>query len=120
MPPPRCGESRADGGDQVITNLCNIYGRKVSDGLLPIIALRSSGYKHKKYGRIEKPELPWRHAFLARLAGKINLDALATRNRTVSDLALSSMIAAALHCSARDDAAAKELDRLIKLHSDNN
>jgi hypothetical protein len=64
--------------------------------------------------------LSQRHAFLARLANKINLDALATRNRTVSDLALSSMIGAALHCSARDDAIAKELDRLIKLHSDNN
>lgn len=48
----------SDGGDQVITNLCNVYGHKVNDGLLPIVALRSSGYKHKKFGRIEKPELP--------------------------------------------------------------
>lgn len=48
----------SDGGDQAITNLCAIYGRKVHDGMLPIIALRSSGYKHRKYGRIEKPELP--------------------------------------------------------------
>ena len=34
-----------------------MYGRKVRDGQLPIVALRSSGYKHRKYGRIEKPEL---------------------------------------------------------------
>jgi len=48
----------SDGGDQAITNLCAVYGRKVQDGMLPIIALRASGYKHKKHGRIEKPELP--------------------------------------------------------------
>jgi len=48
----------SDGGDQAITNLCNVYGHKVNDGMLPIVALRSSGYKHKKFGRIKKPELP--------------------------------------------------------------
>ena len=56
--------------------------------------------------------LSQRHAFLARLANKINLDALATRNRTVSDLALSSMIGAALHCSARDDA--RQVDQVTQ------
>jgi hypothetical protein len=29
----------SDGGDQAIANLCGAYGRKVRDGLLPIIAL---------------------------------------------------------------------------------
>jgi hypothetical protein len=49
--------SGSNGGDQAIGALCNVYGRKLHDGQLPIVALQSSGYKHRKYGRIEKPEL---------------------------------------------------------------
>ena len=67
-----------------------------------------------------------RHAFLVILAGKITLDARVTRDRTlIDDTTLSALIYAALHHSQRPkpadshaDAAAKELDRLIKLHSD--
>jgi hypothetical protein len=41
-----------------IGTLCRVYGRKNRDGLLPIVALKMRSYKHKKYGRIETPELP--------------------------------------------------------------
>ena len=36
--------------------MCRIYGHKRRDGLLPIVALKTRSYKHKKFGRIETPE----------------------------------------------------------------
>jgi hypothetical protein len=41
------------GGDDAIGDLCRIYGNKMR---LPIVALKTRSYKHKKYGRIETPE----------------------------------------------------------------
>jgi hypothetical protein len=35
-----------------------VYGHNMRDGLLPIVALKTTSYKHKKYGRIEEPDLP--------------------------------------------------------------
>jgi hypothetical protein len=45
------------GGIEAIGTLCRVYGRKHRDGLLPIVALGVRSYKHKKYGRIENPDL---------------------------------------------------------------
>ena len=45
------------GGSAAISDLCRIYGHKQRDGLLPIVALKVGSYKHKKYDRIETPEL---------------------------------------------------------------
>jgi hypothetical protein len=67
-----------------------------------------------------------RHAFLVKLAGKISRDARVSRARTVPHTKLSNLIDAALY-EMRDGnqrpadphaaAAAKELDRLIKMYS---
>jgi hypothetical protein len=68
-----------------------------------------------------------RHSFLVILAGKIKLDAEVNRNQRISDCTLSQLIhAASLHSHQPQpankcaDAAAKELDRLIRLHGSNN
>src|SRR5262245_1110369 len=45
-----------DGGDKAIGNLCGIFGHRDRNGLLPIIALKSRSYRHKKYGPVHKPE----------------------------------------------------------------
>ena len=45
------------GGIEAIAKLCGVYGRKLHDGILPIVALQSTSYKHRQYGRIDKPEL---------------------------------------------------------------
>jgi hypothetical protein len=85
----------------------------------------------KQYAKIDERAqalpLSRRHTFLVNLAGKIKLDAEVNRNQTISDNALSSLIHAALLHSHQPqaanphaDAAAKELDRLIRLHSSNN
>ena len=42
------------GGKNAIGGLCGVFGRK-SNGLLPIVALRTRSYKHPTYGRIETP-----------------------------------------------------------------
>jgi len=67
-----------------------------------------------------------RHAFLVKLAGKIYRDARVSHTRTLPDIKLSNLIDAALY-EMRDEkqrpadphaaAAAKELDRLIKMYS---
>jgi hypothetical protein len=44
------------GGGMAIKELCEIYGSKDRDGLLPIIALKVRSYKHPSYGRIETPD----------------------------------------------------------------
>jgi hypothetical protein len=46
------------GGANAICNLLRVYGHRMADGFLPIIALKTSSYKHKKYGRIEEPDFP--------------------------------------------------------------
>ena len=48
----------SNGGNNAISNLCQVYGHSARDGLLPIVALKTGSYKHKKYGRIEEPDLP--------------------------------------------------------------
>ena len=67
-----------------------------------------------------------RHAFLVKLAGKINLEARVSRSRTLPDTKLSKLIDAALYEMRNENqrpadphaaAAAKELDRLIKMYS---
>jgi hypothetical protein len=45
------------GGNDAVCDLCRIYGHKMRDGLLPIVALRTRSYKHKKYGPTKTPEL---------------------------------------------------------------
>jgi hypothetical protein len=50
--------SGSNGGSNAIANLCRVYGHNMRDGLLPIVALKTTSYKHKKYGRIEEPDLP--------------------------------------------------------------
>jgi hypothetical protein len=50
--------SGSNGGDNAIGNLCRVYGHNMRDGLLPIVALKTTSYKHKKYGRIEEPDFP--------------------------------------------------------------
>jgi hypothetical protein len=45
------------GGDDAVGRLCNIYGLKRGLGVLPIVALKTGSYKHKKYGTIPTPEL---------------------------------------------------------------
>jgi len=77
--------------------------------------------------RAQALPLSRRHAFLVILADKIKLDAQVGRNQTISDFTLSQLIHAALLHSHQPqpanphaDAAAKELDRLIKLHGSNN
>ena len=77
--------------------------------------------------RAQALPLSRRHAFLVILAEKIKLDAQVSRNQTISDYTLSSLIHAALLHSHQPqpgnphaDAAAKELDRLIRLHGSNN
>jgi hypothetical protein len=70
----------SDGGNQAIANLCSVYGRKLHEGALPIVALQSTTYKHKKYGRIEKPELVivgW-HPILSTPAARHQVSATAT------------------------------------------
>ena len=46
------------GGNNAICNLLHVYGHRMHDGLLPIIALKTTSYKSKKYGRIEGPDFP--------------------------------------------------------------
>jgi hypothetical protein len=46
----------SNGGDVAIAGLCRAFGHR-SDGSLPIIAIKTRSYKHKKYGRIETPDL---------------------------------------------------------------
>ena len=65
-----------------------------------------------------------RHAFLVTLVRKLNLDERENRGQTLPDAVLSTLISAALSQTWRPQnadphavAAAKELDRLIKLHS---
>jgi hypothetical protein len=45
------------GGIAAVADLCRIYGHGKRNGLLPIVALKTSSYKHKQYGRIETPGL---------------------------------------------------------------
>ena len=44
------------GGEIAIRSLCLVYGHRF-DSNLPIIALKSSPFKHKVYGRVEAPDL---------------------------------------------------------------
>lgn len=50
--------TRSKGGIGAIGVLCKVYGRTSRHGLLPIVALKTRSYKHKKYGKIETPDLP--------------------------------------------------------------
>lgn len=45
------------GARSAIADLCGIYDRSPRHGLLPIIALGTSSYKHKKYGTVHVPVL---------------------------------------------------------------
>jgi hypothetical protein len=47
----------SNGGNNAVSNLCQVYGHSARDGLLPIVALKTGSDKHKKYGRIEEPDL---------------------------------------------------------------
>ena len=49
--------SGSNGGNNAVANLCRVYGHSARAGLLPIVALKTTSYKHKKYGRIEEPDL---------------------------------------------------------------
>jgi hypothetical protein len=44
------------GGMGMIGDLCGVYGRQPRNGLLPIIALKTRSYKHKKHGPIKTPD----------------------------------------------------------------
>jgi hypothetical protein len=44
------------GGQEAIGRLCQIYARGWRKGL-PIVELATASYKHKRYGRIETPDL---------------------------------------------------------------
>jgi hypothetical protein len=46
------------GGIGAIGTLCQVYGRSLRNGLLPIVALKTRTYKHKAYGKIQTPDLP--------------------------------------------------------------
>lgn len=46
------------GGIAAIGLLCKVYGRSERNGLLPIVALKSTSYKHPDYGKVFKPDLP--------------------------------------------------------------
>jgi hypothetical protein len=45
------------GGRSAIADLCGIYGRSNRNGMLPIVELRSTHYKHKEYSKVFKPIL---------------------------------------------------------------
>ena len=45
------------GARSAVADLCGIYDRSPRHGLLPIIALGTSSYMHKKYGRVHEPVL---------------------------------------------------------------
>jgi hypothetical protein len=45
----------SNGGDGAIRTLCGSYGRRFSAGLLPIVALKSTSYRHSEFGLIDKP-----------------------------------------------------------------
>jgi hypothetical protein len=46
------------GGIGAIGLLCKVYGRSQRNGLLPIVALKITSYKHPVYGKVLKPDLP--------------------------------------------------------------
>jgi hypothetical protein len=46
------------GGIGAIGLLCKVYGRSPRNGLLPIVALKCTSYKHPQYGKVLKPDLP--------------------------------------------------------------
>jgi len=46
------------GGISAIGSLCAVYGRSKRNGLLPIVALKTTSYKHPTYGKVLKPDLP--------------------------------------------------------------
>jgi hypothetical protein len=46
------------GGIGAIGLLCKVYGRSQRNGLLPIVALKTTSYKHPVYGKVLKPDLP--------------------------------------------------------------
>jgi hypothetical protein len=45
------------GAASAVADLCGIYDRSPRNGLLPIIALGTTSYKHKKFGTVHKPVL---------------------------------------------------------------
>jgi hypothetical protein len=47
----------AGGARSAVADLCGIYDRSPRHGLLPIIALGTRSYKHKKYGTVHVPVL---------------------------------------------------------------
>jgi hypothetical protein len=51
-----CTSSKGDIG--AIGLLCKVYGRSQRNGLLPIVALKTTSYKHPVYGKVLKPDLP--------------------------------------------------------------
>ncbi len=46
------------GGIGAVGALCQVYGRSPRNGLLPIVALKCTSYKHPVYGKVLKPDLP--------------------------------------------------------------
>jgi hypothetical protein len=46
------------GGIGAIGLLCKVYGRSERNGLLPIVAIKTTSYKHPEYGKVFKPDLP--------------------------------------------------------------
>jgi hypothetical protein len=46
------------GGSGAIGLLCKVFGRSQRNGLLPIVALMTTSYKHPVYGKVLKPDLP--------------------------------------------------------------
>src|SRR5262249_12241059 len=45
------------GARSAVADLCGVYDRSPRNGCLPIIALGSDSYSHKKYGKVHVPML---------------------------------------------------------------
>jgi hypothetical protein len=50
--------AQSKGGISAIGSLCGVYGRSQRNGLLPIVAIKTTSYPHKKYRKVLKPDLP--------------------------------------------------------------
>jgi len=46
------------GGKAAVGDLCRIYGRSKRNGLLPIVAIKTTSYKHPEFGKVFKPDFP--------------------------------------------------------------
>jgi hypothetical protein len=51
----------SEGGKRAFLGLCSQYSKVAATAFLPVIALQTSYYKHKKHGRIDTPVLKFQH-----------------------------------------------------------